>query len=109
MVAAVVLPADVKIGWNHTGTTNEVVGYSIYYGPSSRNYTNQVLLGYVTNTIISNLPPNTPLFFSGTSLGSNNTETAFGNEIQSNPVTPTNQLPSAVKDFRITKVTQTIY
>jgi hypothetical protein len=110
MVVALVRPSDVNIGWNHTGTPEEVVGYSIYYGPSSRTYTNYVSFGYVTNATISNLPPNSVIFFSGISHGPYNTETGFGNEIQSSPApTPTNQLPSAVKDFVVTSIIKTIY
>ena len=108
-MVVVVLPADVKIGWNHMGTLDEIVGYSIYYGPSSKNYTNHITTGYVTNTVISNLPPNTPSFFSGTTLGHPNLETEFGNEIQFNPMPPINALPTMVKDFRLTKVEKTIY
>jgi len=108
MIAAVVLAADLKLGWNHVGTTNEVVGYKIYYGPSSRNYTNQTTLGYVTNATIS-VPNEGTIYLTATAIGIYDTETEFGNELQTNSLPYTNRLPSAVKDFVITKVTKTIY
>jgi len=105
-----VLSSDLKIQWTHGGNNHNVSGYNIYYGPSSRNYTNYVTTGYVTNTIITNLPSNTPIFFSGTTLGFNNLETDFGNELEVTiPSALTNGLPSSVKDFAIMKVERTIY
>jgi hypothetical protein len=97
-----VLSSDLKLQWIHGGTTNTVSGYKISYGLSSRNYSNYITTGYVTNTTITNLPSNVPLFFSGTTLGFNDLETDFGNEIQT-IMSETNKLPSAVKKFVVQK------
>jgi len=105
----VVLSSNVKVNWTHGGESNTVSGYNIYYGSSSKNYTNVTKTGYVTNTVISNLSSNSTFYFSGTTLGFNNLETDFGNEVKIITVSKTNTLPGAVKDFVITKVVRTIY
>jgi hypothetical protein len=104
IMACAVFSSDVKVTWTPIDTTNNVAGYGIYYGPSSRNYTNSITTGYVTSLIVSNLPPNTTLFFSGVTYGYNGLQTDFGNEVQVTTLSTTNGLPSAVKDFTITKV-----
>src|SRR6516162_10209636 len=43
-----------------------VVGYTIYYGGASHQYTNSVAVGNVTNATIPGLAANTPYFFSAT-------------------------------------------
>jgi hypothetical protein len=108
-----VISSDVTVSWKHGGTTNTVVGYNIYYGNSTRNYTNFITTGYVTNVVISNLPPNTTFYFAGTTIGVSNSETQIGNELQfvttSDTISNTNKLPSEVKNFTLTKVVQTTY
>ena len=105
---AAVMSSDVTVTWEHGGASNTVQGYNMYYGPTSRNYTNVVTTGYVTNTVISNLPLNS--FISGTTIGFDNLETEFGNEMQyTNTVPLTNGLPSAVTDFQLKRVEQHIY
>lgn len=98
------MSSDVLVLWDHGGTTNSVSGYQIHYGSSSRTYTNFVVTGYTTNTIISNVPPGVLLYYSGKTIGLDGTVTDFGNELEFTVVTPTNTLPSAVKDFRLTTV-----
>jgi hypothetical protein len=100
-MAFAILASSITVNWNPIGTTNTVRGYKIYYGPSSHNYTNFVTTGYVTNTVISNLPPNTLLFFAGTTIGDYGLETTFGNEISKTTNLITNGLPSMVKDFTL--------
>jgi len=107
-MAAGVMSSDVTVTWDHGGDSNTVAGYHMYYGPSSRNYTNYVATGYVTNAVISNLPLNS--FVSGTTIGFDNLETDYGNEVQyTNTIPVTNGLPSAVKDFQLTRMEQHIY
>jgi hypothetical protein len=107
--ALAVLSSDIDLKWTHGGHSNTVAGYVIHYGPSSKNYTNSISTGFVTNAVVSNLPPNTTLFFSGATVGFDGLHTDLGNEISITTATPTNQRPSAVKDFTLTRVDKTIY
>lgn len=98
---AVVSSSDVNVRWTHGGSSDTVSGYHIFYGVSPGNYNNSVTTGYVTNTTVSNLPPNTLFYFSGKTIDPFGTETGFGNEVQFLTPGVTNGLPSAVKDFRL--------
>ena len=65
------------LGWLNSVSTN-VIGYNIYYGAASHNYTNKVFIN-ITNCFI-------PLgagqyYFAATSVGLSNNESWFGNEI----------------------------
>ena len=112
-ICAAALSANVKVNWSHVDTSNAVVGYAIYYGPSSKNYTNSIRVGYVTNAIIPDLPSNSVTYVSAASVGINNFETDLGNEIQAIPTSDTNVPPSIrptmVKNFTITQITKSIY
>lgn len=109
MATIAVTSSDVKITWEHGGSSNTVMGYNFYYGPSNRLYTNVVSTGYVTNMILTNVPLNGPVFISGTTIGFDNLETEYGNEVQVTILPITNNLPSAVKDFVLTRLEKTIY
>lgn len=101
VIAFAVASSDVKLNVSHNGSSNDTAGFSIYYGPSSRNYTNFQRFGYMTNVVVTNLPADSTLFFSGRAIDFNNYESDLGNEVQVATITPTNSLPSAVKDFRL--------
>lgn len=104
-----VISSDVIVIWDHSGTTNSVTGYQIHYGTQSRNYTNFVITGYVTNTTVTNLQPNTTFYFSGKTIGTDSSVTDFGNELSITIPSGTNTLPSAVKDFVIMRVERNTY
>jgi hypothetical protein len=108
-VSVAVISSDVFVTWEHGGTTNSVIGYQIHYGTQVGNYTNFVTVGYVTNVTITNLQPNTTFYFSGKTIGNDNSVTDFGNELFVSTISGTNTLPSAVKDFVVTRVERNIY
>jgi hypothetical protein len=56
----------------------DVVGYRIFYGPRSANYTNSVAVGNVSTAAITNLTP--PLFFAATARDATGLESPFSNE-----------------------------
>ena len=101
-VTLVLTASDIIIYWNHGGPTSSVSGYQIHYGVSNRIYTNFVVTGYTTNTIISNIPPGILFYYSGKTISPNGEVTDFGNEFEFMVRLPTNTLPSEVKDFRLT-------
>ena len=98
------MSSDVIVMWDHAGNTNTISGYHIFYGPASRTYTNSVMVGYITNAIITNIPNNVTIYYSGKTVAPDGEETDFGNELQFIAVSSTNSLPSQVKDFRLTKM-----
>ncbi|HEX4349693.1 MAG TPA: fibronectin type III domain-containing protein, partial [Verrucomicrobiae bacterium] len=57
-----------------------VAGYNIYYGSTSRGYTNMVAVGNVTNAMIPGLAQNTTYFFAAKARNSTGTQSAFSNE-----------------------------
>jgi len=75
----VVAATSVPLAWNVSTNTN-IGGYKIYYGPASRNYTNSVDVGNVTNTVIAGLAAGVTYFFAATTYDTTGVESAFSNE-----------------------------
>lgn len=78
-VAATAPLTNAKLTWNRS-TSSEVVGYRIYYGVASGNYTNSVVVGNVTNHTISNLVNGVTYFFASKAYIANGNESSFSNE-----------------------------
>jgi hypothetical protein len=70
---------SVVLAWSPSIST-DVVGYRIYYGTASGNYTNQVTVGSTNSTTISGLADGTTYFFAATSLDEAGNESPFSNE-----------------------------
>jgi hypothetical protein len=58
-----------------------VVGYNIYYGGASGNYTNVVSLGNVKGAAISGLSQGATYYFAATAIDANGAESGFSTEI----------------------------
>lgn len=69
----------VGLAWTKSPSP-EAIGYRIYYGPSERTYTNNVSLGNVDTTLITNLVDNATYHFSATAFDTNGLESDFSNE-----------------------------
>jgi hypothetical protein len=67
------------ITWNPAPQSG-ISGYRIYYGSSSGNYTNMVVVGNVTNTVISGLAEGKTYYFAATSYNVLGMESGFSNE-----------------------------
>jgi len=84
LVFAVCAPAragqSVALSWTPS-PDSAVTGYKIYYGGSSGNYTNFVLVGNVTNSTISGLAEGTAYYFAGTAVDGDGDESEFSAEI----------------------------
>lgn len=77
------LPANagqhVTLAWYPSGDTN-VVGYKIYYGTESHNYTAFVDTGSNTQATITLPTPGVTYYFAATAYDSTGTESDFSNE-----------------------------
>ena len=71
---------DATIGWDPSVSTN-VVGYKVYYGNSSRHYTNVTSVASATTSLrITGLNPRTAYFIAVTSVNSLGNESAYSTE-----------------------------
>jgi hypothetical protein len=77
---------SVNLSWQPSPDTN-VIGYNIYYGTSSRSYTNEISLGNTTSVTISGLVGGITYYFAATSYDSTGDESDFSNEISYNDPT----------------------
>ena len=71
---------SVIVGWQ-ASTNTGVVGYNIYYGTQSRDYTNKLSVGALTATNISGLVAGATYYFAATSYGALNQESPYSSEI----------------------------
>ncbi len=71
--------SSVPLAWDASTETN-VAGYNIYYGTISRNYTQLISVGNVTQTTITGLTPGTTYFLSATAYDDTGMESDYSNE-----------------------------
>jgi hypothetical protein len=81
---SIVNAGEIHLEWN-ASPSSDVINYNIYYGTSSRVYTNTVSVGNVTNTVINKLNPNILYYFAATSTSTNNEESQISNEASAYP------------------------
>ena len=87
--------AQIKIKWT-PNKEKRVAGYKIYYGNSSRNYTDSIDVGNKTSYTISNLLDGKTYFIGITAYNLNGKESSYSNEISyvaSNPAKNLNPVP----------------
>ena len=90
----VVAAGNVTLTWNPSADSN-VIGYRIYYGAASRNYTNVVDVGGATNVTISNLVEGVTYYFAATAYNVLGMESDYSGEISYTvPSTAVNQAPT---------------
>src|SRR5208282_500930 len=71
---------SVTLAWNPS-TDPTVVGYNIYYGGASGNYTNTLSVGNVTSTTVSGLVGGTTYYFAATTYNSAGVQSPFSSEV----------------------------
>jgi hypothetical protein len=71
---------NVTLAWNASADP-VVAGYNIYYGGTSRVYTNKTSIGLATNLTISNLVSGMTYYFTATTHGAAGVESAFAGEV----------------------------
>jgi hypothetical protein len=77
--ALAALPS-VSLAWNPSAANN-IGGYRLYLGLSSRTYATMLDVGSTTNATLSNLTPGTTYFFAVTAYDTNRLESPFSGEI----------------------------
>ncbi len=84
--SAPTLAAEATFSWLPNSETN-LTGYNIYYGTSSRNYTDVIDAGLPTpvngriQTTVNNLEEGTTYYFAATAYDSNGNESGYSDEI----------------------------
>ena len=81
---------SVTLAWNPS-TDPTVVGYNIYYGGASGNYTNTLSAGNATNLTVSGLVAGDTYYFAATTYNSSDVQSPFSNEVSYS--VPTNSVP----------------
>src|SRR5437667_8053170 len=64
---------SINLIWNPSSSTN-IAGYNIYYGGASGSYTNEVVLGNVTNATIPGLREGAIYFFAASAADTSGLE-----------------------------------
>lgn len=77
---------SVQLNWSPSASP-DVVGYNIYYGGTTGDYTNEVSVGNTTNVIVSGLIDNTTYFFAAKTINSDGLESAYS--VQTTYIVPT--------------------
>src|SRR5579872_5861266 len=82
--------SGVTLSWEPS-TNSAVIGYNLYYGGASGNYTNEISVGAVTKARNSGLSDGDTYYFAATSYDAFGDESVFSDEISytiPTPVTP---------------------
>src|SRR5882762_931237 len=74
------LAGNITLAWD-PGIDPSVAGYNLYYGPSSRNYTNSVLARSATTVTVSNLAAGFTYYFAATAYDTNGIESDYSSEV----------------------------
>ncbi len=85
--------ASVGLAWD-ASPDSAVVGYRVYYGVASGQYTNSLTVGNVTTTQIDGLVLGVTYYFAAKSYDASNAESQFSNETSFTPLPPPNQPPT---------------
>ena len=72
--------ADVTLAWDASPSTN-VVGYKIYWGTDSTNYTNSLTVSNVLTATVTNLQSGITYYFAATAFDSESYESDYSNEV----------------------------
>ena len=87
--------ASVTLAWDPSPDTN-VVGYYIYFGPASGDYTNKLSAGPALTLTVPGLAPGGRYYFSATAVDATGLESEFSEEVSTNlPPVATNLPPVA--------------
>ena len=71
---------SVTLAWDHSTSTN-VIGYNIYYGPTSQSKSSKTMLNFTTIGTINGLSPGIRYYFTATAYTSSGAESDPSNEV----------------------------
>jgi len=71
---------NIQFAWDR-GTDGDLVGYFIYYGTNSGDYSTSVFVGNTTNATLSGFSRGVTYYFAATSTNSAGLESMFSDEI----------------------------
>lgn len=80
-------PYRVTLAWERSPSP-EVIGYRVYYGAASGDYTHSIVVGNLTTTTVSGLASGVTYYFAVTAYDTNDVESSFSNEIRFVPGLP---------------------
>jgi hypothetical protein len=83
---------SITLAWDPSADPS-VVGYKVYYGVGTRNYTNSLSAGSATTLTVSNLVISTTYYFAATAYDTNGIESDYSTEVSGAVVLP-NQPPT---------------
>ncbi len=99
-IAALATP-QVTLAWDPSPSPS-IGGYRLYYGVSSRDYTNLVDVGELTTATVSNLVVSATYFFAVTAYDIAGLESDYSSEISYTVPTPAARLQIAAQDQSLT-------
>ena len=74
-------PQSVTLAWDPSVPSTDVAGYSIFYGASTGNYTNQVDVGLATSGVVPNLAAGTTYYFAVAAYSASGMESDLSSEV----------------------------
>ncbi len=95
---------SVTLAWDPSPDTN-VVGYCLYYGPASGQYSNRVGLGNVTTVAVSGLVGGVTYYFAATAIAADGQESGFSQEIKYTPALPNIRIRAGTAGQFVLRVT----
>jgi hypothetical protein len=82
--ASAVGTSSLTLAWDRN-LEADVVGYRVYYGPASRQYTNSIYVGNVTSNLISGLTGGAAYYFAMTAIDATGLESDYSAELMYSP------------------------
>jgi hypothetical protein len=85
-IASADASSSLSLAWDRSSST-DVVGYRVYFGPASRQYTNSTYVGNVTSSLVSGLAGGAPYYFAMTAIDATGLESDYSTEFTYTPTT----------------------
>jgi hypothetical protein len=90
---------SVTLAWNQS-TDPTVVGYNIYYGGASDNYTNTLSAGNATNITVSGLVEGATYYFAATTYNNSDVQSPFSSQVSYTVTTASPEVQFSVTPAR---------
>lgn len=94
----------IDLSWN-ANPENDILGYELYYGISSQNYTNSVWVGNKLSYSLSGLQDYTIYYFALKAYNTSGLSSDFSAEVSAIPTRVGGSQPKRIKDLKVSKST----